>query len=178
MLHGPLTASNLLVTWRRRHGDGRITRQSAGSREGSWINLIDETPWGSKFQQGAKPPWSLCWQHLPGEDERIGEEWKRRYPEMVWNHLLLFLTTLKTSPRMCFGKHFKLYITRVFLLFFWWNLQTLEPVNKTSSWSYALSTFCFPPSPSGRQWTVREANWEGRADQGCLFICLYVLLEL
>ena len=22
MLHGPLTASNLLVTWRRRHGDG------------------------------------------------------------------------------------------------------------------------------------------------------------
>lgn len=177
MLHGPLTASNLLVTWRRRHSDARITRQSAGSREGSLINLLDETRWGSKFQQGTEPPLSLCPQHQPGEDERIREEWKRRYPEMVLNHPLFF-DSAENIPSQTFSDGALNCTSYMFLCFSSGGIYECLDLQIRHQVKVMHSTFNFPPPPSRRQRTVWEANWEGRADQGCLFICLYMLLEL
>lgn len=49
MVHRPLTASNLLDTWRRCHGDAKITCGSYWDHEtGAWKPL-DGARWGSKF---------------------------------------------------------------------------------------------------------------------------------
>lgn len=172
VVHGPLTASNLLVTWRRRHGDAKITRQLARSRDWSLKNPWMGARWGSKFPRvmprevGAD---NICLRERKSQTGTKGE----KGDEMCSDHFLSSSTVLKTSPPSSHPPHqfrccgvFKLYVqVEYFCLcacvqgalgftdactgFGESNRSRgLGPVNKTSAQSCALSTFLFSFSPS------------------------------
>lgn len=148
--HGPPTASNLLVTWRRRHGDARITlalgeitgleleNPISGKGVGGWGHGE-----GSKFPQHVVPPRSRRRQHLP-ERTRVSEA--RNETRRCFLISFPFLPVLKTSPHHTLG---------IFFLFFpglrleisempAWILGVAGAVNKTSPDKVVLFQL-FPP---------------------------------
>lgn len=199
-VHGPPTASNLLVTWRRRHGDAKITRQSVRSRDWGL-----KTSWMGRGEvqsccHASLPPWSLCRQHLPGRTWESERNERREemlgcfqivsfLPRQSWKQPLLPPPHTPPPPSSDSTSHCKRSIFLFVCLssggFNGCLRRFLTEAEVLNLWiRHQLKVahfqlFYFPSAPpSERQWTVGEANWEGRADQGCLFICLYTLLEL
>lgn len=154
MVHGPLTASNLPVTWRRRHGDAKVTRQLARSRD-----RRSKTPgWGTaRFKVSAmRAPWKdSADNNLPERTKepcgnQRGEETLRCFQiisflprqhwkppllphpvQMLW-HLILYLQVEYFCLCACVqgGLGFYWCLNRFFLE----NISRgLGPVNKTSA---------------------------------------------
>lgn len=102
MVHGPLTASNLLVTWRRRHGDARITRQLARSRDWSLKKkkLAGCGGYGEvqSFRHAPVPRWSRRRQHLAWEnaENQRGMKGERRRRD-VFKSFPFFLDSAEHS---------------------------------------------------------------------------------
>lgn len=86
VIHGPLTASNLLVTWRRHRGDAKITCGSEIMRfETNQKKTQDGARWGSKFLC----PEKMRQQHLPGRTEESGMDGEENKNHNDINHFFL-----------------------------------------------------------------------------------------
>ncbi len=101
MVHGPLTASNLLVTWRRCHGDAEITRRLARSRDGSSKTSRMGHGEVQSFRHASRPR-DVCANNMCTGEMRESERNKRGEETPGCFQIIpsLLRQELKTSPSL------------------------------------------------------------------------------